>query len=232
MPIIMELNLGIAQVPEEAIPNFREVDWEEFREVLASNVLTLGPPIPILDWQLLNQTCTRLTEAIQCTIREKVPLAKLCPRSKRWWTKELMQLCKNANKLGRQAFNLRDKADHVVYKDYRDMVKLYKKTLVSTKKHHWHDWLEKADDPDIWTVHKLISTAPSDGSKSRIPALKHRVGKAENTTSNNEDKSSALVSCFFPPKPQQPTVGAGASYPKQCELPRKITKEQILRQLK
>ena len=191
----------------------------------------LGPPVPISDQQTQNQTYSKLIEAIQYTISEKVPVAKLCSRSKRWWTKKLTQLCKKANKLGRQSFNLRDKADHTVHKNHRDMVKFYEKTLDSMKKHHWCDWLEKADDPNIWTVHRMTSAVLSNGGKSHIPVLKHKVGEAESTASDNEDKSHVLTSCFFPLKLQQPIAAAEARYSKQCKPPRKITKEQILQQL-
>ena len=42
------------------------------------------------------------------------------------------------------------------------MVKLYRNTLESTKKQHWRDWLEKAVDPDIWIVNKLIYLQATD----------------------------------------------------------------------
>jgi len=42
----------------------------------------LGPPVPISDQQTQNQTYSKLIEAIQYTISEKVPVAKLCSRSK------------------------------------------------------------------------------------------------------------------------------------------------------
>jgi len=232
LPIITELNLGAAQAEEITLQNFREVDWEEFRETLNSHLRSLGHPTPILNQQQMDENCNELTEIIQRTISDKVPVAKLCSKSKRWWTKELTQLRKAANKKGRSSFNLRAEPMHVIHKEHKEAVKLYEKTLKSTKKQHWRDWLEKAEDPDIWAVHKLISAPPADGGKSRIPALKHKVGGEDRVASNNGDKSTALAKCFFPPKPQQPNAQADDKYPRQCERPKKITKEQILRHLK
>ena len=101
------------------------------------------------------------------------------------------------------------------------------------KQIHWRDWLEKAEDPDIWTVHRLISSPASDGGSSRIPGLKYKdpADNEEKTAANNEEKSRALAATFFPEKPPANTSAEPSSYPPQCEKPMKITKEQIIRQL-
>ena len=137
-----------------------------------------------------------------------------------------------ANKKGRSSFNLRAEPEHAIHKEHKEVIKLYEKMLKSTKKQHWRDWLEKAEDPDIWAVHKLISAPATDGGKSRIPTLKHKVGGEDRVASNNGDKSTALAKCFFPLKLQQSNVQEDGKYPRQCERPKKITKEQILHHLK
>jgi len=42
--------------------------------------------------------------ALQRAIQKQVPVTEITPKSKRWWTKELTQLRKQANKLGRQSY--------------------------------------------------------------------------------------------------------------------------------
>ncbi len=66
-------------------------------------------------------------------ITETVPMTCICAKSKRWWTKELTQLCRIVNKLGRQASKLSDYPYHKVHAEHVDAAKLYRKTLESTK---------------------------------------------------------------------------------------------------
>jgi hypothetical protein len=44
LPILTELNLAITQTIEEDIPNFRDVDWEEFGNELGKQLTKLPPP--------------------------------------------------------------------------------------------------------------------------------------------------------------------------------------------
>jgi hypothetical protein len=76
--------------------------------------------------------------------------------------------------------------------------------LECTKRQHWQHWLEKVEDPDIWTAHKYMSSPARDGGKSRIPVLKLTHHRQEHVASSNEEKSNLLVKIFFPPGPQTP----------------------------
>lgn len=96
---------------------------------------------------------------------------------------------RHTNKLGRKAYKVRDNPSHHVHKEHEGAVKTYDCTLEKTKQQHWRDWLERAEDPDIWTVHKLISAPALDGAKARIPALKHQVDRIKVTASTNQEKS-------------------------------------------
>jgi hypothetical protein len=139
---------------------------------------------------------------------------------------------KHANKLGRLSYSHKEDTAHTIHKEHKKAVKLYEKTLTDTKKQHWRDWLEKADDPDIWTVHRLISAPATDRGKSRIPALKVRTGEMDIVALSNKDKSIALANNFFPAKPHQENNQVKHKYPRQCDTPRKITKVQVEKQLK
>lgn len=83
---------------------------------------------------------------------------ELTLKSKRWWMKELTQLFQSTNKLGRQSYNRRHDPEHTVHEAHDVVVRNYCKILEQTKRHHWRDWLEKAEDPDIWTVHRLTTS--------------------------------------------------------------------------
>lgn len=161
-----------------------------------------------------------------------VPITKICDKLKRWWTKELSQMRKHANKLGRISFSQKDNAAHTIHEEHKKAVKVYEKTLTATKKQHWRDWLKKADDPDIWTVHRLISALATDGGKARIPALKFKSGDEDKIASSNDEKSMVLANNFFPAKLSQVPGQDKLKYPRQCDTPREITKAQVENQLK
>jgi hypothetical protein len=154
-------------------------------------------------------------------------MTKITSKSKRWWTNELTQLRKTSGKLGRQSYKRRNEPEHMIHGEYKEVARRYEKELAHTKRQHWRDWLEKADDPDIWVAHKLISSAASDGGKARIPILKHKVGENEISANTNSEKSSALAKAFFPPKPQESaTQTPNILTPKQVASC-KFTEEQI-----
>lgn len=102
--------------------------------------------------------------------------------------------------------------------------------LECTKRQHWHNWLEKAKDPDIWMVHKYMATPAGDGGKCRIPVLTLMRYEQVQTSSTNEEKVSMLATSFFPPRSLTETP-LRFVYPKPACKFDPITKEQIKRQL-
>ena len=107
IPILTTLNLNIKHAPTKIVKNYREVDWEEFRTELRAKLSHLEQPAPIRDQLSLDTECRNLTTALQETMSTQVPTTEICPKSKRWWTKELSMMRRNVNKLGRQASKCR-----------------------------------------------------------------------------------------------------------------------------
>jgi ribonuclease HI len=233
VPIITELDLTVATSPMGSIANFRAVDWNKFRENLTGKIARLRPPEPITSIQALSEECDKLTKALQDTIVAEVPVSEIGTHSRRWWTKELTQLRRSVNKLGRKSHKRKDNPSDPIHGKYKDAKKEYEREIEYCKSHHWRDWLEKAEDPDIWTAHKYISAAASDGSKSRIPTLTKNKGETTQTAKSNKEKGAMLAETFFPEGKEQDNAqeedNAGA--PKQkCEMD-EITREQIRKHL-
>jgi len=203
LPILTKLSLSVSKTKTIPFCNFQEVEWDKFKESLGKHMRNLDSSAHILNQQQLDRHCKELTLAIQHTITNTVPKAEICNKLKRWWTKELSQMCKHANKLGRTSYNLKADTTHAIHSEHKKAVKLYERTLATTKKQHWHDWLERADDPDIWTVHRLISAPNTDRGKSHIPALKYKTRDEDRIALSNEEKSTALAKNFFSEKPMQ-----------------------------
>ena len=235
LPIVTELDLEIPVADDSSSYKFRDVDWEAFQKTLSTQLRDAPRIANITNQRLLDESCRDLTTAIQRTIRSDVPTIEICSKSKRWWTKELTMLRKRANKLGRLSYKHKDNPAHPVHAEHKAAVRTYSNTLKSTKKHHWRDWLERAEDPDIWTVHRLITSPASDGGKSRIPGLKYKdsADGDEKLAASNTEKSKVLAKCFFPTKP--PALPPQTPNPDQQDADIEalnITREQILRQLR
>jgi len=201
LPIIMELDLDADTVEETIMPNYRDVNWDEFGKTLSKQLDKLPAPKPLINQRQMDNACLALTGAIQEAIGLEVPITEITPKSKRWWTKELTHLRKQVNKLGKKSYKLRANKVHEIHETHAKAARKYDKTLKNTKQQHWCNWLERAEDLDIWTIHCIISSPASDGGKAQIPALNHKEGEQLRTTQTNNKKSKALARTFFPPKP-------------------------------
>ena len=230
LPILTVLDLDLTRTPSNAPRNFRNVDWEEFDKELESKLDRLPPPTRIQTQGELDEACRELTTAIQEVINDKVTTLDLGIRAKRWWTKELNKLRRDANKKGRKASKYRDWPEHCSHAEHRDANKTFHRTLERTKRQHWRDWLEKADDPDIWTAHKYTASPAGDGGKSRIPVLTLTKNGSESTATTNAEKSTMLAKTFFPSKPPQESP-LRFVYPEPICSFDSISKEQVKRQL-
>jgi len=137
LPIVTLLDLLVEPAAKMPYPNFREVDWEEFKTTLETQLQCLPPPEHILTQHQLDASCEALTSAIQYAIQERVPVTEITPKSKQWWTKELMLLWKKANKLGRQSYKWKIDCEHRVHAEHKEAAKHYARMLKSTKEQHW-----------------------------------------------------------------------------------------------
>jgi hypothetical protein len=140
-------------------------------------------------------------------------------------------LRRKADRLGQKAYKCRRIPEHLVHAEHAAATKVYKNTLEKTKKQHWLDWLKRAEDPDIWSVHQVTSSAPSDGGKARIPPLQYTTEDGTHTATTNSEKSNLLAKSFFPPKPPEVGQIPADQRPRPCCKPDKINVEQVKRQL-
>ena len=230
IPILTLLDLNLTRIAAAPPRNFRNVDWESFVKTLTAKLDEGDHPTRIRSPEEVEPACRKLTKALQETINVEVPTTEIRIKAKKWWTKELTKLRQEANKKGRKASKYKGWPEHHSHGERKKANKLFHKTLEHTKRQHWRDWLEKADDPDIWTVHKYMSSPVGDGGKSRILVLKATCNRQEANVTTNEEKSSILAKTFFPPRPLEDTLTQFA-YPKPiCDFD-PISKEQIKRQL-
>jgi hypothetical protein len=133
LPILTELNLEVATVEQKSTYNFRDVNWKEFRVELKQQLDQLTTPESIQNQRQVDKSCTALMEALQEAICTQVPIIETTPKSKCWWTKELMQLRACANKLGRASYKLRNSLEHRIHREHKEAKGKYQKSLQGTK---------------------------------------------------------------------------------------------------
>jgi hypothetical protein len=80
LPILTTLDLDLARALSNPLKNFRNVDWEEFDKALSKKLNELSPPSRIHTPGELEATCSKLMEAIQDTINNKVPTSSVTLR--------------------------------------------------------------------------------------------------------------------------------------------------------
>lgn len=135
------------------------------------------------------------------------------------------------SKIGRKAIKFKNDPTNPLHTKSAKAKKEYNKAIEYNKKHHWRDWLEKANDPDIWTAHRYISALASDGSASRIPGLTATHNGMEVIANINEDKS-LMLRAFFPKKPLiENTLTSEQTYADPVYRMDNITRNQIRRHL-
>ena len=212
LPILTMLDLNLTRISTTPPRNFHNVDWETFEETLTAKLETMGPPSHLQSQREIETMYHKLTEA------------------KRWWMKDLTKLRHKANRKGRRVSKYKEWLEHQSHVEKREVNKKFHRTLESTKRQHWHDWLEKADDPDIWTMHKYTSSLAGDRGKPRILVLKAACNGQETTMTTNKEKSCLLAKMFFPPRPLDNTPIQFVYLKLICDFD-PISREQIKRQL-
>lgn len=88
-PIISTLDLQPERINPEQRPNYRDVDWDTFREALSSELETRPPPANIQSIDEFQTLFEHLTQSIARSVEEHVPKTKPSPYAKRWWSNDL-----------------------------------------------------------------------------------------------------------------------------------------------
>ena len=206
-PIITIINIPQDRKEPQNSLNYRFTDWDDFRKQLVLNLETIPLPNIIENNEELQQAANDLTDAIQRTIKDRVPVSKPCLHSKRWWNNKLRELKKKFNRLSCEAMRFRAVPHHPCHTECREGACAYSWAILEAKHSHWTNYLEEASDSDLWNINCYLKASVGDGGKMHIPSLKI---KEENGTAReitaNEGKAEAFHKIFFPQKPAESSV--------------------------
>ena len=232
-PIATYIDLPQERIAFKTSYNFRAVDWEDFQENLAIRLLEIPPPQPLTTRQQFQEAANELMEAIQDTIRCRVPENKPCPYSKRWWSNDLSWQKTMMKKLSCLAYRFRALPDHISHAELRKARNAYGEAMIEAKRRHWEDFLENAAEQDLWMANWYLREPTGNRGKMRIPTFKVKEADSHIQEINtNDGKAKALAKLFFPKKPNLSRVPENYEYPEPLPPPPIITSEQITHQIR
>ena len=118
---LITTNITLAQEWAEAPPshNFREVDWDSFKQKLRARLNTTPNPKIINTLGQLTEAINQLTQALQVTIQKNIVKSKPRPDVERWWNSVLKKMKKELNRLRAQSFIFCTVADHPSHEELR-----------------------------------------------------------------------------------------------------------------
>ena len=229
-PIITHFDLPQSRIPPNPSRNFRDADWEAFKETLTAKLNITTKPAPITNVQQLNTLGNELTTAIQETIEKEIKISRPRPDSKRWWNRDLTMRRKELNRLRATSYKNRAITHHNSHSELRRKSRQYGNEIIIAKRKHWTDYLEEMSANDIWTANKYLKDPVGDGGNPRIPTL---VTKDEQDneveTNDNENKAKLFAKTFFPPPPELNANDISQEYPAPLPDPPHPDKNQIER---
>ena len=147
----------------------------------------------------LDRIAVCITETIQESAREAIPVAKPCHRSKPWWTKELAQLRKDASKAKRTHEKHPNTRHSRQAKHKRNF---YLHAIKAAKTSHWNDFLQQAKGKEIF---KALSYTKEKTTRT-IPALQYKQGEKVETAEDFAEQCTAFTTTLFSNPPSVATT--------------------------
>jgi len=121
LPIVTIIELPIARASSPPSRDFQIIDYEKFNTALKTRLDHDSPTKLINSKAEFIKKVDELTSIIQNTITTLIPLKKLSPFSKHWWTKDLTDLKKVKNRLSNEAHKFRDIVDHPAIEEHKQV---------------------------------------------------------------------------------------------------------------
>lgn len=231
-PIRTDLDISKIHAEQATRHNVRATDWKAFRERLTEKLADLPAAKEIETEEEFYRCLNALTEALQATIKDIVPVSKTSPFSKRWWNSNLDRLRQETKAAGRRSYTHRRLRDHPTHEAYRIKRNEYADCIKKTKKSFWEAWLEELKDGDIWTAHKVVSNPGMFAGRTRVPDLRYRVDGEERVAVANADNAQAFCSTFLPQDNEATQMFDDYTYPPPKFEYQPITNAQLARAIR
>src|SRR6266481_7713720 len=216
VPVLTTIEFAIPARSEETRRNFRETDWEKFREELAEQLSDIPAPQKIHTDMQFQRAVEDLMQAVQEAIAAVVPVSQPTPHSRRWWSKELLSLKKAVNRLSNKAYKMQTLADHPVHGEYRKIHNDYGDAIKSAKAVHCTAFLEGMTGKELWSANWYISN----------PIVVNGSGEPVELCTDAE-KGVAFCNIFFPNRLMASLVPLDPMYLLSVEYKFELSREQL-----
>lgn len=211
-PIVTTIDAKADEHEEEVGWNFRKVEWDEFEEELGRQLEGI-PRTRIGTKEEMEERLGDIMDALTRTVEAKVQRRRGSPYTKRWWSEELSRMRARARKLGRESWRRIADANHPIHEDFRRARNDYGQAIKDEKRRHWEEWLEQVDTKTVWDAKKFVTAAPTDGGRTRIPALQETVEGRTTEVEENREKARLFHKAFFYDRPNDVDTHRGHQYP-------------------
>ena len=230
-PINTILDLSVPTFTPRERRNFKAVNWEEFGKYLEQELSKIPRPTELRSVGEAKAALDRLLDALDATIEQIVPIIKTSPFAKRWWTPELTKARDRKRKAANRHYRNVHNPSHKSHEEYRRARNLFIDLLRKTRLEHWIKFLQTNDPTTLWTANRIVSGAPSDGGKERVPTLQYENEQGDiQEASAHSDKSHLLFHQFFVPAPQDESslnIPENPTYPDPAFEFSNITDDEI-----
>ena len=227
LPIFTAFDMNIARTDPVPKHNFWMVEWVDFGNALEQKTKQIARS-KITSKRDFDSHLDKLMCAIHETIDEQVPITKRTPYSHCWWNSELNALQKKKAKLSIASFKKRHTCDHPIHEEYRTTKNKLRDETRKVSKEHWEQWLVNTTGQSIWIKQRIVTAEPTDGGRTRMPALKKKLPMTETTLlQTNEEKSTMLFEAFFPTQDANVSAQDNYKYPEERFRMKPIRNEQI-----
>ena len=137
-----------AQKPPE-IPSFNydKTDWETFSKILQERLPCIPHPSSLRSPEAIDRYTDQLTTVLINAVEDTTPYRKPCRHSKRWWTPELVELQRQAN---RQRNLYRRTRSPIDKKAWEEKAKEYTEGITKAQRAKWRKYVETPDGKSIF----------------------------------------------------------------------------------
>ena len=183
-PLTIILSTPLLKPPPRGL-NWKYMDWDQIRPLLADLSLTAPPALPTQDTldRCFDDSLAKITHLITSNTPTERPSSYVKP----WWTPELTQLRRIHHHTSR--LMRKNQASPAMARVARNT---YFKDIQSAKRVHWSEFLADVNWRSVWDARKIAAGRAPD----HFPTLE----KATSPTEIN----NTLLQHFFPPRPSPP----------------------------
>ena len=154
----IEIHLDTQSHQEDQTPptfNYAKTDWKLLETLISRHVPTIPIDPNSATPTSIDKYTREIASAIQQAIKESTPRKRPCPFSKRWWSNNLTELRRAAQRLRRTYKRTRNEVDH---QTWRAKVSEYEHKIDKAKRKTWTEFVSLADEKTIWQVKRYLSS--------------------------------------------------------------------------